>query len=168
VIASYSVADRDVEVADVARAELKVAKISVSQSSLPFVITPVMPTFRARHPRIDVEIVVEERLVDLVGEGYDAGVRLTESIDRDMVQVRLTDEDLLRHECIGYRARPTGSVYAWELERGRKKWRVPEAYAPSVPGIFLCYPSRAQSSPALRQFVEVAKELLAPGSKSKA
>jgi len=208
-------------------------KISVSQSSLPFVITPVMPTFRARHPRIDVEIVVEERLVDLVGEGYDAGVRLTESIDRDMVQVRLTDElrfvivatpeylakngtprkpeDLLRHECIGYRARPAGSVYAWELERGRKRWRVPvrgglvtndpqfgitlaeqglglaftfepsvakqlragrlktvlEAYAPAVPGFFLCYPSRAQSSPALRQFVEVAKELLARSSKSK-
>ena len=209
-------------------------KVSVSQQAVPFVITPVMPTFRARHPRIDIEIVVEERLVDLVGEGYDAGVRLTESIDRDMVQVRLTDalrfvivatpdylakngtprkpEDLLRHECIGYRARPTGAVYAWELERGRRTWRVPvrgglvtnepqlaltlaeqglgltftfepcvekqlrsgglktvlDAYAPTVPGFFLCYPSRAQSSPALRQFVEVAKELLAPSSKSKA
>jgi DNA-binding transcriptional LysR family regulator len=205
-------------------------KLSVGRSAVPFVISPVLPTFRARHPRIDVEVVVEERLVDLVGEGYDAGVRLTESIDRDMVQVRLTDElrfvivgtpeylakhgtprkpeDLVRHQCIGYRPQTTGAVYAWELERGRRTWRVPvrggvvtndpslgvalaeqgvglaftfEAsvarqlragrlktvlgnYAPTVPGFFLCYPSRAQSSPALRLFVEVARELLAVSS----
>ncbi len=205
-------------------------KLSVGRMAVPFVITPVLPTFRARHPRIDVEIVVEERLVDIVGEGYDAGVRLSESIDRDMVQLRLTDpfrfvivgtpeylarngtprrpEDLLRHECITFRAPTTGALYAWELERGRRNWRVPvrggvvtnepqlhvtmaehglglaytfepwvaaqvsagrlktvlEAYAPTVPGFFLCYPSRAQSSPALRLFAAVAKELT-PSSK---
>src|SRR5204862_3348387 len=77
----------------------------------------------------------------------DAGVRLSESIERDMVQVRLTDsfrfvvvgapsylerhgtperpEDLLRHECITFRSRTTGALYAWELERGRRSWRVP-------------------------------------------
>jgi len=203
-------------------------KLSVSRMAVGLLITPVLPTFRARHPRIDVEVVVEDRLVDIVGEGYDAGVRLEESIDRDMVQVRLTDafrfvivgtpeylarhgtprkpEDLLHHECIGYRAKPMGAVYAWELERGRRTWRVPmrggvvtndpqlcvtlaeqglgliytfepwltdhlrtgrlqivlEEYAPTMPGFFLCYPSRAQSSPALRLFVEVAKELLTP------
>ena len=67
-------------------------KLSVSRMAVGLLITPVLPTFRARHPRIDVEVVVEDRLVDIVGEGYDAGVRLEESIDRDMVQVRLTDE----------------------------------------------------------------------------
>ena len=68
-------------------------------------------------------------------------------IERDMVQVRLTDpfrfvvvgtpdylarhgtpdrpEDLLRHECITFRSHTTGALYAWELERGRKTWRVP-------------------------------------------
>ena len=91
----------------------------------PFVITPVLPTFRARHPRVEVEVVLEDRFVDIVAEGYDAGVRLSEAIERDMVQVRLTDafrfvvvgapsylarhgtpqrpEDLLRHECITFR-----------------------------------------------------------------
>ena len=203
-------------------------KISVSHMAVPFVITPVVPTFRARHPRIDLEIVVEDRLVDLVGEGYDAGVRLTESIDRDMVQVRLSDEfrfvivgtpeylakngtpqkpeDLLRHECIMLRAPTSGTLYSWELERGRRKWNIAarggiltnepqlnvamaeqglglthtfepwvtesiragrlktvlDAYAPKVPGFFLCFPSRAQSSPALRLFVDVARELLVP------
>ncbi len=41
---------------------------------------------QARHPRVDVEIVIEERLVDVVAEGYDAGVRLSEAIERDMVR----------------------------------------------------------------------------------
>lgn len=122
-------------------------RLSVPRAALPFVIDPVLPTFRERHPRVDVEIVVEERLVDIVAEGYDAGVRLSEAIERDMVQVRLTDsfrfvvvgapsylarhgrpekpEDLLRHECMTFRSQTTGALYAWEFERGRKTWRVP-------------------------------------------
>jgi DNA-binding transcriptional LysR family regulator len=122
-------------------------RLSVPRAAVPFVIDPVLPTFRARHPRIEVEVVLDERLVDIVAEGYDAGVRLTESIERDMVQVRLTDsfrfvvvgspsylarfgtperpEELLRHECITFRSHTTGALYAWELERGRRNWRVP-------------------------------------------
>jgi DNA-binding transcriptional LysR family regulator len=122
-------------------------RLSVPRAAVPFVIDPVVPAFRARHPRVEVDVVVEERLVDIVGEGYDAGVRLTEAVERDMVQVRLTDafrfvvvgapaylarhgtperpEDLLRHECVTLRSQTTGALYAWELERGRKAWRVP-------------------------------------------
>jgi DNA-binding transcriptional LysR family regulator len=201
-------------------------KISIPRVAIPLVVDPLVPAFRARHPRIDVEVVVEERLVDLVAEGYDAGVRLAESIERDMVQVRLTGpfrfllvgapsylaqhgtparpEDLLRHECITLRMQTTGTLYAWELERGKRSWRVPvkggvvtndsrvaasmaeqgvglayafepmvkeqlrtgrlkcvlEAYAPTVPGFFLYYPSAAQRHPPLRLFVAAAKELL--------
>lgn len=199
-------------------------RLSVPRTAVPFVIEPVLPAFRARHPRIEVEVVIEERLVDLVGEGYDAGVRLSEAIERDMVQVRLTEpfrfvvvgsprylekrgtpqrpDDLLEHECLTFRSQTTGSLYAWELERGRRNWRVPvrgsvvtndhmvavtlaaqglglayafepaivdrlrskalvrvlEAYAPMVPGYFLYFPSRAQSSGPLRLFVEAARE----------
>ena len=46
---------------------------------------------RSLHPRVEVEVVVEDRFVDILAEGYDAGVRLSEAIERDMVQVRLTD-----------------------------------------------------------------------------
>ncbi|SEU38070.1 LysR family transcriptional regulator [Stigmatella erecta] len=200
-------------------------RLSVPQAAVPYVIDPVLPTFRARHPRVEVEVNVENRFVDIVAEGYDAGVRLSEAIERDMVQVRLTaafrfvvvgssgylerhgtpqrPEDLLRHECITFRLPNTGALYAWELERGRRNWRVPvrggvvtndsqlsvslaeqglglayafepkvvehlrsgrlqqvlEPYAPTVPGFFLYFPSRAQRSPALRLFVDVAREL---------
>jgi len=121
-------------------------RLTVPRAAVPFVVDPVVPTFRARHPRVEVEIVVEERFVDIVAEGYDAGVRLSEAIERDMVQVRLTGsfrfvvvgapqylgrqgiperpEDLLRHECITFRHRTSGALYAWELERGRRNWRV--------------------------------------------
>jgi DNA-binding transcriptional LysR family regulator len=122
-------------------------RLSVPRTAVPFVIDPVLPKFRTRHPRVEVDVVVEERFVDIVAEGYDAGVRLTEAIERDMVQVRLTDsfrfvvvgapeylaahgtpqrpEDLLRHECITFRSQTTGALYAWELERGRRSYRVP-------------------------------------------
>jgi DNA-binding transcriptional LysR family regulator len=121
-------------------------RLSVPRAAVPFVIAPVLPKFRERHPRIEVEVVIEDRFVDIVAEGYDAGVRLSEAIERDMVQVRLTDafrfvvvgspgylarrgtperpEDLLRHECITFR-QTSGALYAWELERGRRNWRVP-------------------------------------------
>ncbi len=201
-------------------------KLSVPRAAVPYVVEPVIPEFHERHPKVEVEVVVEERLVDLVRDGYDAGVRLSEAIERDMVQVRLTDafrfivvgapsyfarrappqkpEDLLEHDCIGFRSQTTGALFNWELERGRRNWRVPvrggvitndtnlrvalalrgmglayvaepavaehlrkhrlqlvlEAYAPTVPGFFLYFPSRSQSSPALRAFVDTAKELV--------
>jgi DNA-binding transcriptional LysR family regulator len=204
-------------------------RLTVPRAAVPFVIEPVLPGFRARHPRIEVEITLDDRLVDIVAEGYDAGVRLSEAIERDMVQVRLTDafrfvvvgapsylarygtpqrpEDLLRHECITFRSQTTGALYAWELERGKRTWRVPvrggvfsndsrlnaslaeqgfglayafeplvmerlcegrlqrvlEPYAPTVPGFFLYYPSRAQRSAPLRLFVEAARELAVRG-----
>jgi DNA-binding transcriptional LysR family regulator len=201
-------------------------RLSVPRVAVPFVIEPVLPTFRTRHPRVEVEVVIEDRLVDIVAEGYDAGIRLSEIIDRDMVQVRLTapcrfvvvgtpeylarngkperPEDLLHHECITFRSSTTGALYAWELERGRRTWRVPvrgglvlndgivctsmaklglglayaleemvsdelssgqlqrvlEPFAPTVPGYFIYFPSRAQRSTPLRLFVDTAKELL--------
>ncbi|RKI03815.1 LysR family transcriptional regulator [Corallococcus sp. AB004] len=202
-------------------------RLSAPPMAVPFVVGPLLSTFRERHPRVEVEMVIEQRFVDLVAEGYDAGVRLSEAIERDMVQLRLTDafrfvvvgaprylerhgmprkpEDLLRHECITFRSHTTGTLYAWELERGRRSWRVPvrggvvtndgsvmkylaesgagltyafepevreqlrsgtlvrvlEAYAPTVPGFFLYYPSRARRSGPLRLFVETARELAA-------
>ncbi|HXI58819.1 MAG TPA: LysR family transcriptional regulator, partial [Polyangia bacterium] len=66
-------------------------RLSVPRMAVPYVIAPLLPKFRAQHPRVDVEVVAEDRFVDIVAEGYDAGVRLSEAIQRDMVQVRLTE-----------------------------------------------------------------------------
>jgi len=199
-------------------------RLSVPRAAFHFVIEPALPIFRERHPRIEGEFVFQDRRVDIVAGGFDAGIRLAEYVERDMVGVRLTEsfrfivvgapsylekhgtpqrpEDLLHHECLTFRSDTTGSLYAWEFERGRKTWRVPvrggvvvndglfcmawaeqglglsyvfeplvreqlrtgrlrrvlEPYAPSVPGFFLYYPSRAQRSAPLRLFVETLRE----------
>jgi DNA-binding transcriptional LysR family regulator len=208
-------------------------RLSVPRVALPFLVEPLLAEFRRRHPRVQVELDVEDRFVDIVAGGYDAGVRLLEAVQRDMVQLRLTPalrfvvvgapeylarrgtperpEDLLQHECIAFRTWSTGTRYAWELERGRRHWRLPvrgalvtndgtippllaerglglayaldsmvvdairagrlrvvlDEYAPTVPGFFLYFPSRAQRSEPLRLFVETAKAFASPRSGSK-
>jgi DNA-binding transcriptional LysR family regulator len=121
-------------------------RLTVPRAAMEMVIAPLLPTFRTRYPRIDVELVLEDRMVDVVAEGYDAGIRLDEFVERDMVAIRLTDafrfvvvgtpaylrehgtperpDDLVNHECITFRSGTTGSLYAWELERGKKTWRI--------------------------------------------
>lgn len=201
-------------------------KIAVSQVLLPMLLGPVVPVLRKRYPGISLEVVVDERVVDFVAEGFDAAFEVTEVTARDMVRMRVMDpfkflvvgsagylakhgtpkkpEDLLQHECINFRWPAGDALYPWEFERGRRRWRVPvrgsivtnhspycltlaeqglglvyvadlnlkeelrdgrlvpvlEAYSATEPGIFLCYPSRAQRSPALALFVEVTKEVL--------
>ena len=198
-------------------------RLSVPTVAVALVVARLLPRFIERYPKVEVEVRVENRFEDIVAEGLDAGIRLTEAIERDMVQVQLTEPgrfvvaaapsylarrgtpqkppDLLQHDCLCIRASTSGARYAWELERGRKAWRVPvqgsvttndfelmrllaeagvgllytfepliadelrrgtlrlvlEPYAPSVPGLFLYFPSRAQVSPALRAFVDVAR-----------
>jgi DNA-binding transcriptional LysR family regulator len=200
-------------------------RLSVPSAAVTLVVARLLPPFVERHPKVEVEVQVENRFVNIVAEGLDAGIRLSEAIERDMVQVRLTDpgrfvvaaapsylarrgapqrpQDLLQHDCICIRTSRSGARYAWELERGRKAWRVPvrgtvttndpelmrhlavagvgllyafepqiadelrrgslrlvlEPYAAAVPGFFLYFPSRAQVSPALRAFVDVAREV---------
>jgi len=109
-------------------------------------IEPLVPAFVSRYPRVTLEILIENRLVDVVAEGYDGGIRLEESLDRDMVQLNLTGptafivagapsylaargtpqrpRDLVSHDCIGYRSETTGLPYAWELVRGKRLFRV--------------------------------------------
>ncbi len=122
-------------------------RLSVPDVAVPLVLARLLPRFAERHPGVEVEVYIENRLVNIVAEGLDAGIRLTEAIERDMVQVRLTEpgrfvvagapsylarrgtpqepKDLLQHDCIGIRTSTAGARYAWELERGKKTWRVP-------------------------------------------
>jgi DNA-binding transcriptional LysR family regulator len=122
-------------------------RLSVPDVAVPLVLARLLPRFAERHPKVEVEVYVENRFVNIVAESMDAGVRLTEAIERDMVQVRLTEpgrfvvagapsyltrrgtprepNDLLHHDCIGIRTSVAGTRYVWELERGKRTWRVP-------------------------------------------
>ena len=122
-------------------------RLSVPSPAVTLVVARLLPRFVERYPRVEVEVQVENRFVNVVAEGLDAGIRLSEAIERDMVQVRLTGpgrfvvagaptylarrgtpekpRDLLQHDCLCIRTSHAGARYAWELERGRKTWRVP-------------------------------------------
>jgi DNA-binding transcriptional LysR family regulator len=112
-------------------------RLNVPQVALPMAITPVVTELACRHPQLVVEVTVHSTLTDIVAAGFDAGVRLGEMIERDMIAVRLTPPfkvimvaaprylaargelqsigDLARHNCIGFRMLASGGIYAWEL-----------------------------------------------------
>ena len=94
------------------------------------------------YPDVVLDVIAEDRLVDIVAERFDAGVRLGEMVEKDMIAVRLggememmvvaapsyierfgapeTPRDLRSHRCINIRW-PSGGLYRWEFERGEEK-----------------------------------------------
>jgi DNA-binding transcriptional LysR family regulator len=89
---------------------------------------------------VTIELSVDEGLTDIVAGNFDAGGRLGESVERDMIAVRIgpeirsavvgspaycasrprpsTPHDLAQHNCISYRQTASGGLYAWEFEKG--------------------------------------------------
>jgi DNA-binding transcriptional LysR family regulator len=109
-------------------------------------IWPRLAPLLHKHPDIKVEIDTSYRMVDIVEERYDIGVRTGEAIARDMVSVRMTPDfrrlivgapsyferhpvpqtpqDLLAHNCITLRLATRGGLFAWPLERNGQAERV--------------------------------------------
>jgi DNA-binding transcriptional LysR family regulator len=121
-------------------------RLTIPQMAMQYVVEPIIERFQELYPKVILDISVNDSLVDLVAEGFDAGVRLGESIDKDMIAVRLTPEgrwaiaaspgylakagrpehleDLPRHKAISYRFPGSRTLYIWEFERGGKTIRV--------------------------------------------
>jgi DNA-binding transcriptional LysR family regulator len=118
-------------------------RITTGEHSAQTILWPVLAKLLPRYPDIKVELVVDYGLTDIVAERYDAGVRLGEQVDKDMIAVRIGPEmrmavvgapayfaatrgkpkqpqDLTAHNCINLRLPTYGGIYAWEFEkRGR-------------------------------------------------
>lgn len=117
-------------------------RVNAARVCLPLAVTRIIAAMAERYPEVQVEMFSDERLTDIVSEGFDAGIRIGEMIAQDMVAVRLTPPfrsivvaspdyisrhgrpnrlaDLSKHNCIGYRLMRSGSLYAWEfVEDGR-------------------------------------------------
>jgi len=121
-------------------------RITADEFSLRTVLWPRLRGVLAEHPDIKVEIEADYRLTDIVAEKFDAGVRLGESIDKDMIAVPIgppvrmlavatpdyfarrgrprVPQDLAEHCCINLRLPTYGGLYAWEFERGGRAQRV--------------------------------------------
>jgi DNA-binding transcriptional LysR family regulator len=103
------------------------------------ILWPAMAKLLPAYPAIQLELAVEPGFVDIVAERFDAGVRLGETVEQDMVAVRIgpdmcmaavaapayllhhpapgTPHDLSGHGCINLRFPTLGGLYAWEFER---------------------------------------------------
>jgi DNA-binding transcriptional LysR family regulator len=109
-------------------------------------LTRAMAKLAWEHPRLVVEVHSNEAFVDIVAQGFDAGIRLGEAVQQDMVTVRLTDAfdtimvaspdylrakgepqslgELAKHNCIGYRLQASGSLYEWDVVADGKDSKV--------------------------------------------
>jgi DNA-binding transcriptional LysR family regulator len=110
------------------------------------ILWPAVARLLPDYPDIKVEIIVDQGLTDIVSQRYDAGVRLGERVDKDMIAVRIgpdmrmavvgapsyfarrgkpkTPHDLTEHNCINLRLPTSGGLYAWEFEKGGRELRV--------------------------------------------
>ncbi len=112
-------------------------RISAAEAGARPLIRHVLPDFLATYPDIHVDIVVDTRMVDIVADGFDAGIRVFEDVPRDMIAVRFgpdmrfaavaspaylsrhapptTPQDLLQHRCLRFRF-TSGKLFHWNLE----------------------------------------------------
>lgn len=113
-------------------------RINAAETAARLLLRYAVPVFLSRYPKMSIDLVSEGRLVDIVSEGFDAGVRLGEAVPRDMVAVHFdgrarfvavaapaylqrmgapaSPDDLNHHHCIRHRM-PSGKLFRWEFER---------------------------------------------------
>lgn len=102
----------------------------------------IVPEFRRRYPDVQIDMVTDQRWVNVIAEGFDLGVRLGEAVPQDMIAVPFggdehfiavaspaylaahgtpgVPDDLAQHQCIRFRL-GSGKIYRWEFEyRGQE------------------------------------------------
>lgn len=121
-------------------------KITCSDDAAEQLLRPVLPVFFREYPEVNVEIVIDYGFTNIVEQRFDAGIRLGESVSRDMIAVRLGPDwrlavvaapayfeehpvpqhpqELTAHQCINIRHSVGGSVYAWEFEKAGRSLTV--------------------------------------------
>jgi DNA-binding transcriptional LysR family regulator len=118
-------------------------RLAVSRPTATRRLAPLLGPFLAEYPAIRLEIVVDDSIQDLVGGRYDAGIRVGQKVQRDMMALRLADDfrtlavaspaylkrhgkpsqpqDLHGHNCIRYRMPWDGTIQPWVFSKSRSK-----------------------------------------------
>jgi DNA-binding transcriptional LysR family regulator len=113
-------------------------RVNLPRLAAELILTPVLGRFAKAYPEVHLELTIDDALTDVIAEGFDAGVRLGERVQRDMIAVRLTPDlrlavvgvpsyfagreapqspqDLKKHSCINYRWSKTGALYRWQFD----------------------------------------------------
>ncbi|OYU88607.1 MAG: LysR family transcriptional regulator [Bradyrhizobiaceae bacterium PARB1] len=121
-------------------------RLAVSSIAERFISGPLLASFTLAHPGIQLDVTVTDSEFDIVAEGFDAGVRLGEVIEQDMIAVPVSTEqrqvvvaapsylerfgapkhpsELTQHCCIGWRPAPDVAPYRWEFEENGREFDV--------------------------------------------
>ena len=114
-------------------------RLTLSDHAYRTILWPRLQPVLADYPDLRLEVSIDNVLRNIVEERFDAGVRLGENVDKDMIAVRIgpdwrlvaaaspgyfagrpmprTPQDLVQHDCINHRQGRSGGLYAWEFER---------------------------------------------------
>ena len=117
-------------------------RIDTPSALFEIALTRILAKLAQQHPRLTVEVRTTQTAVDIVAQGFDAGIRIFRAIQQDMVTTRLTGSfkvilvasrgyldargmpksiaDLHQHNCIGKYSHSSGAVLDWELIDGKK------------------------------------------------
>ena len=120
---------------DQPRGLLRLAVTSIAED---FLSGPLLARFAEAHPAVTIDVTVTDEEFDIVAAGFDAGVRLGEVIEQDMIAVPVGGQqreaavatpayltamgvpshprELVRHRCIGWRPAPNVAPHRWEFE----------------------------------------------------
>ncbi|PYE81325.1 LysR family transcriptional regulator [Pseudoroseicyclus aestuarii] len=113
-------------------------RLNLPRLAAEVLLMPRLAEFSALHPGIHLDIVMDDALSDVIGRGFDAGIRPQELLEKDMIAVRLTPpfrnavvgtpgyfavhdvpqspQDLKRHLCINYRWADSRQPYRWPFD----------------------------------------------------
>jgi len=122
---------------------LRINTLSMAADKL---IAPRLGRFHRAYPQVVLDIVIDDGLSDIVAGRFDAGIRVGERLEKDMIGVRLTRDvemtavaspdylahhgepktpaDLHSHVCINWRFPGSGAIYRWEFEKKGKKLEI--------------------------------------------
>ena len=114
-------------------------RLTATRHAYETVIRPVLADFLADHPQASVEVLIDYQFRDIVADRLDAGIRLGEKLEQDMIAVPVgpdlrmavvaspaylakhpapqTPYDLTTHRCVNYRMMTSGQTYDWEFEQ---------------------------------------------------
>jgi DNA-binding transcriptional LysR family regulator len=123
-----------------------VLRLTVPRFGYEQILAPKLPAFLAAYPDIDLDVSIDDAFVDIVEQGFDAGLRIGEMVEREMIGVRVGGDvrmavvgspsyfaargkpkhprDLHAHDCINYRRRALGVVYRWEFTEDGKDFEI--------------------------------------------
>ena len=129
------------ELADYGQSPSGLLRIAVQPPVGTFLIEPILARFLHAYPGIQLDVAVIKMPADIVSEGFDAGIRIGEQIDRSMITMKVMDEarflvvaspeylaqyprpktprDLRHHDCIRNRL-PNGAIFGWDFEKHGK------------------------------------------------